>query len=310
MAGAGRAVKRVDRRVLLGVEHEAEQVEVLLLPIRVHRLGDDDRAVLDVPAQNDLRGSDAMGLRDAFDGAISGVQIGAAGHRGIRLDRDAMRLAIRHDLTLLPGRMQLDLVDGRVLAGLLVQALEMLGKEVAHAERLHTALRAELLERLPGLPGTPVERRRPMQHVHVHVIELQQFELTVERLAGRIVPLLGIAQLRGDPQVLAVLPLGEARGLERAADAGLVVVSGGAVDMPVSGSQGAFHNGSDAFVIDTQHAKADLRNQMTVAQRNHRSMESCHETRPFVSINHYCCPSMLYADAHISAPFATPYPFA
>ena len=176
--------------------------------------------------------------------------------------------------------MQFDLVDGRVFARFLMQPLKMLRQEIAHAERTHATLRAEFVERFPSLTGTPVERRRPMQHVHVHVVELQQAELAVERLARGIVPLFRIAQLRRHPQVLAILTLREPRVLQRASHARLVVVPRGAVDMTIAGFQRALDHGGNALVVDAQHAQADLRNQIAVGKRDHRSVENSHGTTP------------------------------
>lgn len=56
MAGAGGAVEGVDGSVFIGGQGEAEQVEILPLTVGMHGLGDDDRAVFDVPAQNHLAG--------------------------------------------------------------------------------------------------------------------------------------------------------------------------------------------------------------------------------------------------------------
>ena len=156
----------------------------------------------------------------------------------------------------------------------------MLRQEIAHAKRPHATLRTELVERLPRFAGTPVERGRPMQHVHVHVVELQQAKLTVERLACGIVPLFRIAQLRRHPQVLAILTLREARVFQRASDARLVVVPRGTVDMTIAGFQRALHHGGNALIVDTQHAQADLWNQIAVGKRDHRSVENSHGTTP------------------------------
>ena len=132
MSGARRTVKRVDRGMFFRGEHESKQIEILLLTIRMHRLGDDDRAIFDMPTQNHLRRGNPMLRCDALNRTISGVQISTASHRRICFHGNAVRLAIVHDLALLPGRMQLNLVDGRIFAGLLMQAVEMLGQEIAH----------------------------------------------------------------------------------------------------------------------------------------------------------------------------------
>ena len=217
-----------------------------------------------------------MRFGDALDHAISRIQIGTAGHRRIRFDGNAMLLAVRNHFALLPGRMQLNLVDRRILAGLRMQTIKMLRKEIAHTQRLHTAFGTELLERLPRLAGTPVERSGPVQHVHVNVIELQEAELAVESLACGVIPLFGITQFGGDPQILTILTLCEAHVLQRTAHTGLIVVPGGAVDMAVSHFERAFHHRSHAFVVNTQNTEADLGNQIAVVQGNHRSMESGH----------------------------------
>ena len=191
-----------------------------------------------------------------------------------------MRLAVFHNLALLPGRVQFDLVDGRIFARFLMQPLKMLRQEIAHAKRTHATLRAELVERLPRFAGTPIERGGPMQHIHVHIIELQQVKLAVERFARGIVPLFRIAQLRRDPQAFAQLSLRESRVFQRTPHTGLVVVPRGAIDVTVSGFQRALNYGSNALIVDAQHAQADLRNQIAVGKRDHRSVENSHGTTP------------------------------
>ena len=161
-----------------------------------------------------------------------------------------MLLAERHHFALLPRGVQLDLVDGRPCAGLLVQPLQVGGHEVAYAERAGQALVTQLDEGLPGVGATPVERRGPVNHVHVHVVELEEFQGVVECLERGVVALLGVAQLGGDPQGFTLGALVVAGSGERTAHAGLVVVSGGAVDVAVSGFQRGFDDGHHALVID------------------------------------------------------------
>src|SRR5215218_3939969 len=76
-AAADALVERVDRGDLLGGQREVEDVEVLGDAVRLDRLGDRAEAVLDVPAQDDLR----RGL------AVLGRQIGddRVGQRAARL---------------------------------------------------------------------------------------------------------------------------------------------------------------------------------------------------------------------------------
>lgn len=70
MSGARRTVKRVDRGMFFRGEHESKQIEILLLPIRMHRLGDDDRAIFDMPTQNHLRRGNPMLRCDALNRTI------------------------------------------------------------------------------------------------------------------------------------------------------------------------------------------------------------------------------------------------
>src|SRR6478752_3216172 len=58
------AVETGDPRDLVVAEREVEDLEVLLHPLGVHRLREDDVAALDVPAQGHLRGRPALRLGD------------------------------------------------------------------------------------------------------------------------------------------------------------------------------------------------------------------------------------------------------
>ena len=158
--------------MLFRSKRETEQIKILLLSFRMRRLGDDDCSIFDMPAQNHLCRGNLVRSCDTFDRAISSVQISAASHRRIRFHCNAVRLAVFHNLALLPGRVQFDLVDGRILARLLMQAVKMFGHEIAHAQCAHAVFRTKLLECLPRFAGTPVERSRPMEHIHVDIVEL------------------------------------------------------------------------------------------------------------------------------------------
>ena len=152
-----------------------------------------------------------------------------------------------------------------------MQSLQMLGQEVAYAQRPHALLLAQTHERLPGLPRAPVERRGPVDHVHVHILELQQADLAVERLQRAVIPLLGVAQLGRDPQLAATLPRGVAGVHQRTAHTALIVVAGRTVDVTVSSGERRFHHRGHALVVDAQHAKAHLRNLSAVMQADHRN---------------------------------------
>ena len=143
-----------------------------------------------------------------------------------------------------------------------------------HTPSVFTAFVAQLGERLPGRSGTPIERSRPMNHVHVDVFQLQQSQLSVEGCKCHVVPLLGVAQLGRDPQMTALAPLVEAGFGEGAADAALVVVARGSVDMPVPRRQRRFDHGSDIIVLDSQQPQPDLRNHVAVIEFDSRHARS------------------------------------
>ena len=77
-----------------------------------------------------------------------------------------------------------------------------------------------------------------------------------------------------------MLALREARIAQRTPHTGLVVVSRGTIDVTVSDFQRAFYYGSNAFIVDAQYAQTDLRNQIAVGKRDHRSVENSHGTTP------------------------------
>ena len=92
-------------------ELEAHQVEVLHDPRRGDRLGYDDPALLQVPAQDDLGGRAAEPLGDRGDGGLDEHR--ALGERAPGLGDDAERVVGGDDVALLQGGVELDLVDRR-----------------------------------------------------------------------------------------------------------------------------------------------------------------------------------------------------
>ena len=84
--------------------------------------------------------------------------------------------------------MAFDLINDGILAGLGAQTVKMLGKEVAHAQRPNPALVTQTDERPPCLGRPPIEGCRPMDHIHIDVIETQKGGLTVEGAKRGVVP--------------------------------------------------------------------------------------------------------------------------
>ena len=135
--------------------------------------------------------------------------------------------------------MQLDLVHRRHRVGLGGQPLQVLDLEVRDADRARAAVLAELLERPPGRDVVAVVERGegPVDEEQVDVVEAQLGERAVERPAGVVGPVEAVVQLAGHEDVAAVEP-GRA---DRLADAPLVAVHLGGVDVPVADLQRLAH---------------------------------------------------------------------
>ena len=89
----------------------------------------------------------------------------------------------------------------------------------------------DAFEGAPGVDEAVLAGHRPVDQVEVDVVEAEPAEARLEGRQRRLVALLGVPQLGGDEEVLA----GESRGGDRRADALLVAVGGGGVDMAVAG---------------------------------------------------------------------------
>ena len=138
-AGALAGVERLDGGHLVLAEVEVEDVEVLLDPLRRDRLGDDDVAELQVPADDDLRRASCRAPRRSPTIAGSSSTC-ALGQRAPRLGHDPAVGVLAAQAGLLQARVQLDLVDRRGDAGLVDDPLEVGGLEVRDADRAREAL--------------------------------------------------------------------------------------------------------------------------------------------------------------------------
>ena len=85
----GGAVQCVEGGHVLGIQHEVEDREVLPEPHRIGRLRDRDQAVLDVPAEHDLRRTAAV-LERRRAHSLGVEQLAAPAQRAVGLDRDAV----------------------------------------------------------------------------------------------------------------------------------------------------------------------------------------------------------------------------
>src|SRR5581483_11121666 len=117
-----RASEGVEGGYFFGSQGEAEEVDVLLDALGAGGLGDDDDAGVDVPAQDDLGGADAVLGGYLAQGSVA--QPGAL-ERAVALERD-VALGVRGvQAGVGAGRAPRDLVDGGPLPRRLGQLVDL-----------------------------------------------------------------------------------------------------------------------------------------------------------------------------------------
>ena len=130
----------------------------------------------------------------------------------------------------------------------------MLGVEVGQADGPRPALGMGLLERLPGLDVAVLGGDRPVDQVEVHMVEREPVEAVVQGGRGAVAPVVVVAELRGDEDLLA----GETRFGDRFADPLLVLVHRRGVDAAVPHIQRDPHRLGGVLGRDLEGAEADL----------------------------------------------------
>jgi hypothetical protein len=138
-----------------------------------------------------------------------------------------------------------------------------MGVEVRDADRLGPAGAVDLLQRLPRLDVVDVDgRQRPVDEEQVDVVELQLGERPVEG-PERVVPAVeAVVELGGHEDLLAR----DAGVADALADALLVPVHLGGVDVPVTDLQGGLHRLRGLLRLDLVDAEAELRDLHAVVQ--------------------------------------------
>src|SRR4029077_16561311 len=118
----GRGLEVVEAGYFFGGQGEAEEVEVLLDALGAGGPGDDDDADVEVPAQDDLGGGDAVLVGDLAQRAVA--QPGAL-ERTVALDRYAAVGVRGQQARVVPGGAPRDLVDGGLLPRRLDQVVDL-----------------------------------------------------------------------------------------------------------------------------------------------------------------------------------------
>src|SRR5699024_2149436 len=152
-------------------ELEVDGGEVGAVALGGHRLGDDDAAGVEVPAEDDLGGRRAEALGDRGDGGV--LEVGAATEGRVRLDGDAVAEGAREDVGLLERRVDLDLVDDGQDVGGRDEPVEVVGEEVRDADRADGAVGVELLEGAPRLDVEVEARDGPVDEVEVDDVDAE-----------------------------------------------------------------------------------------------------------------------------------------
>ena len=127
--------------------------------------------------------------------------------------------------------MDLDLVHGRDDGGLGQQPVEVIGHEVADADRADLAVGEQRLERPVGVDrAVELAGQRLVQDQQVDAVDAELAGALVERVEGFVVAVVADPHLGLDEHLVAV-DAGAADGL---ADLALVGVGGGGVDVAVA----------------------------------------------------------------------------
>jgi len=246
--------------------------------------GDDRTAVLQAPAQHDLRRRLVVRVSDAGDRRIlerAGVAAVAVerdpADRRPRLGEDVVLLAEGLHVGLGEVRVLLDLVDRRHDRGVLEQPGEMVDHEVADADCPHLAVGQQRLQRAVCL-------ERAVEGGGQRLVEDQEVDLLDAELAGTllepvqrlVVAVVGDPDLRLQEHVRAV----QARGTERLAHLALVPVGGGGVDVAVAVAQRGLDGGSGLLGRALEDAEPERGHRHAVAERQGRGNCRSHNQGP------------------------------
>lgn len=190
-------IQRVDLRHLRLAQREVENVDVFGDPCRLNRLGDGNDTILELPAQNDLRGRFPMRPADTGDDRIR-QRIPAAGggspgpvalhstDRRPRLGHDPERRVFLSKLLLDEVGMELDLVDRGNDFGACDQRIELLFRVIANTDRSYPSRGEQLLGSLVGLNGCIEVSCLSVQQVEVEIIEPKSGHALVEAAQRRV----------------------------------------------------------------------------------------------------------------------------
>src|SRR5262249_17993509 len=161
---------------------------VLFDPTRVGGLRDDDRLVLEGPADHDLRRRFLVALRDLADDRVS--ELLALRDRPVSLELDAVLPAEAEQVLLNLERVGPDLVHRAHDLRALEERLEVTDRVVADADCTDVSLFEQRGHRSPGLVAEPFDG--PVDQVEIDRADAEGLDAPLARGDGRIVAMIRV----------------------------------------------------------------------------------------------------------------------
>ena len=164
---------------------------------------------------------------------------------------------------LVQQRVQFDLIDDRRDETQIDQVGQLLGAEVADADRPGVTDLLGLHEPAPGVDVLAVQFHRPGEQAQIDVIHAEARDAGFARVLRALETLVGLRQLGGDEQLIT----GDARIGDGPADRFFVAACRGGVDQAVAGRQPGGHRGLGLGRRQLGDANAQHRDAVVVAER-------------------------------------------
>jgi hypothetical protein len=236
-------------------------------------------AALDGPGEEDLSGSFADALGDCVDdGVFDEAGSHAVAERGEGEKNDAVVFAILQEFGFGEIGVRFDLNDGGLDAGVLVERLEFVERDVGEADGAAFAVVDESFESAPGVEESGfgivddvavfvarvlvvagLEGEGRVDEIEVEVGELKASEAGFEGGFDAVGTVIGVPKFCGDEDVLAGDGLrggGEAV-VEGYADFALVAIAFGAIEMTEAGGEGVAGGGDGDGGVGDEGAEAE-----------------------------------------------------
>src|SRR5699024_7320739 len=239
---------------------ETEHIRVAADALRLGATRDHHVAALDVPADDDLRDTHPVGVRDGLEGRA--IQVLSLLQRGPGLGQDAALGVLCTQLILVETGVDLDLVHGRGIATSLDHLVQNLWVAIAYAD-------AGGLPLIPQGHHVPVGGGEhadllhwPVDQVQVHVVQAEALQGGIQSTGDTVVAI--VPQLRGNEELLASHLAGIDGVLNGATDLFLVAVDRGGIDVAVARGDRGPHGVVAGLAGQLEGTEAQLRDLPTI----------------------------------------------